>query len=320
MKKLIMLGLLGLSAQAFGQTCYVDLVIKNSHSVVRTFSAYGDQMSCIEGMKECRKAIRFEYSNHPQYPSANLDCINSGDFSPIPTPTPTPNPYPQHPSQTQYPTNLIIGETVYNVSNNRYAEVVARDSQGKFMLRYRDNNSTGTGWSRSDLAPARGCDGDLCVNDMIYNHSNNRYAQIVGLQMTGKFVLKYSDNNLTGSGWNRSDLAVMKGCSGDICVSDDIYNVSNNRYARVVGIQQTGKFVLKYNDNALTGSGWNRSDLAVKKGCQSNICVGNRVFNSSNNRYARVEALQQNGKFVLRYEDNNLTGSGWTVNNIIVVR
>lgn len=317
MKKLIMLGLLSLSTQAFSQTCYVDLIIKNTNHVVRSFSAFGDQMTCAEGMKACRKAIRFDYTTNPQYPSANLDCRVAGDYNPTPTPNPGPTqPYPSR----QYPTNIIIGETVFNVSNSRYAEVMGRDSQGKFMLRYLDNGLTGTGWARENLAPARGCDGDVCVNDQVYNVSNNRYAQVVGLQLTGKFVLKYADNNLTGSGWTRNNIAVMNGCQGDICVNDDVYNVSNNRYARVVALQAEGKFVLKYVDNNLTGSGWTRNNIAVKNGCQLNICVGNRVFNSSNNRYARVEAIQAEGKFVLRYEDNGLTGSGWNVNNLIVVR
>ena len=64
MKKLFVLGLLSLSAEAFSQTCYVDMVDRYSR-VVRTFTGYGDQNSCLEGMKECRKSIRFDYSNNP---------------------------------------------------------------------------------------------------------------------------------------------------------------------------------------------------------------------------------------------------------------
>src|SRR5690606_23169032 len=108
--------------------------------------------------------------------------------------------------------------------------------QGKFMLRFLDNGLTGTGWSRENLAPARGCDGDICVNDSVYNTSNNRYAKVVGLQMGNKFVLKFTDNGLTGSGWSRPNIAVMQGCQGDLCVGDKVYNTSNNRHAKVEGL------------------------------------------------------------------------------------
>ena len=63
MKKLLVFGLLSLSAQAFSQTCYVDMVDRYSR-VVRTFTGWGDPDTCLEGMKECRKSIRLDYSNN----------------------------------------------------------------------------------------------------------------------------------------------------------------------------------------------------------------------------------------------------------------
>lgn len=299
MKKLVIAGLMTLSASAFAQTCYVDLTYR-INTVVRTFHSYPGDANCIEAMKECRKAIRFDYSNHPQYPSANLDCVKSaGNYNPNPNP------------HTGYPHTIIIGEEVFNVSNSRYATVIGTDGANRFILRYRDNGLTGTGWSRNDLAPLRGCDGDICVNDEVFNTSNSRYARVVGLQMGNKFVLKYNDNGLTGSGWSRNDVAPLNGCSADLCVGEEVYNVSNSRYATVTGVQAGGKFVLRYKDNNLTGSGWSRTDLAVLRGCSADLCVNEKVFNVSNSRYATIVGFQTSGKFVLRYDDNGLTGSGW---------
>ena len=64
MKLYALLALATLSLPAFSQTCFVDLVHTPSNRILRTFTAYGDPATCQEGMKECRKSIRFDYSNN----------------------------------------------------------------------------------------------------------------------------------------------------------------------------------------------------------------------------------------------------------------
>ena len=49
MKLFALLALASMSLSAFSQTCYVDMVVKNSGRVVRSFTAYGDPNSCMEG-------------------------------------------------------------------------------------------------------------------------------------------------------------------------------------------------------------------------------------------------------------------------------
>lgn len=92
MKKLIILALAGLSAQAaFSQVCEVDM-INRYNRVVRTFTAYGDPNHCVEAMKECRKTIRFS----PQL--GGVDCIRAGGSQPVPPSNPYPptNPVPTY--------------------------------------------------------------------------------------------------------------------------------------------------------------------------------------------------------------------------------
>lgn len=102
MKFLALLFLASLSLPALSQTCYVDMVHKPTGRVVRSFTGYGDS-SCIEGMKECRKSIRLDYSSNPQYPNGSLDCVrDNGGYNPQPNPNPYPNPYPQ-PNPNPYP-------------------------------------------------------------------------------------------------------------------------------------------------------------------------------------------------------------------------
>ena len=325
MKKLLVFVLLSLSAQAFSQTCYVDLVDKTTLRILRSFTAVGNPDGCTEGMRECRKAIRFDYSNNPQYPNGTLDCVRPADVGPTPMPLPTPRPTPVPPRpqprpDLEYPTHIRTGETVYNVSNGRYAVVMGVDYQGKFLLRFTDTNQTGGGWDRTSLAPLRGCDLDICVNDEVYNTSNGRYAKVVGLQLGNKFVLKFHDSGLTGAGWDRANIALLNGCALDLCVNDEVYNTSNGRYARIVGLQTNGKYILKFNDSGLTGAGWERANLAVLRGCAGDLCVNEEIYNTSNGRFATIVGLQENGKYVLKFKDSGLSGAGWERLNIAVMK
>ena len=113
MKLFAVLALSTLSLPAMSQTCYVDMIVKNSGRVVQTFIAYGDS-TCLEGMKECRKSIRLDYSSHREYPNGSLDCVsarrnpspgNPGGQNPYPG-----NPYPGNPGgQNPYPGNPYPG-------------------------------------------------------------------------------------------------------------------------------------------------------------------------------------------------------------------
>lgn len=126
MKFFGLLALALMSLPAFSQTCYVDMVHTPSGRVVRSFTAYGDPSSCQEGMKECRKSIRFDYSSNPQYPASSLDCLRAGNYGPAPIPTPVPpRPTPQPQPQPQpYPgsyqnidANLLILDVSANIAS-----------------------------------------------------------------------------------------------------------------------------------------------------------------------------------------------------------
>jgi len=112
MKKIMLIGLLSLSATAFSQTCTVDMVDRYDR-VVRSFRSYGDPNTCLESMKECRKSIRLDYSNNPRYPNGSLNCVRRGGYNP----TPTPNPYP----------TPNYGVSVSGVIEDRAFTFVARD-------------------------------------------------------------------------------------------------------------------------------------------------------------------------------------------------
>lgn len=122
MKLIGLVALAMMSLPAFSQTCYVDLIQKNSGRVLRSFTAYGDASSCVEGMKECRKAIRFDYSSNPQYPATSLDCVRAGGSVPGPSNPYPQNPYPQNPGPSNpYPgsyQNIEVNRLILDVSQN----------------------------------------------------------------------------------------------------------------------------------------------------------------------------------------------------------
>lgn len=244
MKKFLVLATLGLSASAFAQICEVDMVDRYNR-VVQTFRAYGDPTSCMEGMKECRKALRFG----PQ--RGGVDCVRAYSTptpptNPYPTPTPTPYPTPGYPSvdATRY---LNQGENV--IFNNAYYTVVGQAYNGTLALRNSYSGMITQNIRREDIAVTSGCSSQTCVNDSVINLNSSSYSRVMGLTFNGGFILK---NEFSGylSRVDFSAVAVTKGCTyggyNQVCVGSEVLN-SNNSYYQVVAIQPDNRVVLKSN-------------------------------------------------------------------------
>lgn len=268
MKKLMFLGLLSLSATSFAQTCFVDMVDRYDR-VIRTFTAYGDQNTCIEGMKECRKSIRLDYSNDPRYANSNLDCVRRNfNPNPGPNPNPYPNPYPT-PTGIDARRNLNQGESV--IFNNRYVTVAGVSYSGSYAVRSTDGwNTITNNLRREALAVTNGCNLDLCVNDSVIDVTMAKYVKVAALEFDDRFVTKSIDGwNTLLSNVDRRNLAETKGCIGgyyaQICVGNTVIN-RMNRYMTVVGVQVDGRVVLKSTDgwNTLT-TNVNPSELVITR-------------------------------------------------------
>ncbi|MBS1960894.1 MAG: hypothetical protein JST04_01670 [Bdellovibrionales bacterium] len=179
----------------------------------------------------------------------------------------------------------------------------------------------------SPIAQAADCYRDVCVGDRAINISrDNREVTVLGIDNVGKFVLRFEDNGGVGGNWDREDLALMRGCAGDVCVGYPAINVSRNyRTVKIHAIQWNGKFVLRFDDNGGVGGNWDRSDLAVAWGCVANLCVNDTVYNKSNSRQAKVVAIQTNAngtqtKMVLQFIDNGGVGGGWELNDLVLLQ
>jgi hypothetical protein len=199
---------------------------------------------------------------YPGNPPPNLD-----PYPPQQPPSYPPPQYPPHNPPPNYGScyrDLCVGTRVYNIQRSyREAEIVGIEHQGTYVLRFIDNGGVGGNWSREDLAVKQGCSGDLCVGTTIYNTQRNyRQAQIVGIQLGGKYVLRFLDNNGVGGNWDRADLAVMHGCGYNYCVGQYALNAQRNyRQVQVVAIQHDRRYVLRFLDNGGVGGNWTDSDL-----------------------------------------------------------
>jgi hypothetical protein len=172
---------------------------------------------------------------------------------------------------------LRIGERVYNVDKSAFATIIGLEANGRFVLRFESgflSGQTGGNWSASDLAILRGCSRDLCVGEEVYNVAKSARAKVLGLQLSGKYVLEFVEGFLAGQhggNWDRSDLAAERGCSlhGLFCVGSQAYHVSKGVSVTVIAIQTNGKMALRFDQGFLsgqTGGNWDENDLAITAG------------------------------------------------------
>lgn len=266
--------------------------------------------------------------SHPHEPPPQLNPYPGNPYpsDPYPSPYPPQDPYyppqqppytpPQQPGYGSCAADLCVGERVYNISREyREAVIVGIESAGTYVLRFSDTNGVGGNWSRSDLALQRGCAADLCVGVQVFNVSReSRRAQVVGIHQDGKYVLRFLDTNGVGGNWSRTDLAVDRGCSGDLCVGAVAYNISRDyRLVQVVGIQYDGRMVLRFQDTGGVGGNWSRSDLAIDRGCGNQFCVGQYALNNKRNyRQVQIVAIDVNRNYVLKFIDTGAVGGNWT--------
>lgn len=140
MKNFFLLAVLAMSAQsAFAQyqQCEVDMVY-NNRTVVRTYRVPGTPGSCVEGLKECRKAIRLD-ATLSQYPQNSLDCVQIEARIPTPQPNPQPRPNPQpipqpRPNPQPMPQPIpTYGVTVSGILEDSFFTMTARDASELYM-------------------------------------------------------------------------------------------------------------------------------------------------------------------------------------------
>jgi hypothetical protein len=178
------------------------------------------------------------------------------------------------------------------------------------------------GFGTAMAADQSNCYREACVGDQAINVTNNyREVTILGIDNYGKFVLRFLDNGGVGGNWDRDDLALERGCSGDLCVGYPAIDISNSyRRVTVHALQTNGKFVLRFDDNAGVGGNWDRSDLAVGWGCVGNFCVNDTVYNRTNNRQATVAGVQIADRLVLDYGASGLGGNWQTTDLVLLER
>jgi hypothetical protein len=191
------------------------------------------------------------------------------------TPVPTPVPTPDYSHQRM----LSLGENVFVNDRTAFADVIGFDpSTQSYVVRFTTGplaGKSGTGWRREQLAVTTfACFDQLCINQPGFNVERNAYVEVVAIEYSGRFVLRFTSGELTGKtggNWSRDNIAVLQGCASGfpvICVGQKVYNKDRAAEARVVGIQKDGRFVLLFLTGPLTGKtggNWTLNNLIIIK-------------------------------------------------------
>lgn len=182
--------------------------------------------------------------------------------------------------------------------------------------------------SLSGWAQNRSCSADLCVGDVVYNvDRDSARSRIISIEYDGDYVLQFLEGALsgqTGGNWGRNSLAVSRGCGRSYCVGDQAINTGRD-YVRVsiVAVQTNGRYVVQFLEGALAyknGAHWSDSELAQMHGCYD-LCVGDVVYNLPRQAYATIVALQQDGRYVIRFTSGSLngkTGGNWNRSDLVI--
>ena len=91
-----------------------------------------------------------------------------------------------------------------------------------------------------------------------------------------------------------------------LSVGTRVFSVDYSRWGQITAITYKGDYIVQFS----SGSSYtlSRSGLAVAKGCNDLICVGDRVFSTSYSRWGNLVALQMNGTYILQFS----SGSAYT--------
>jgi hypothetical protein len=227
---------------------------------------------------------------------------------------------------TNFYKQLNIGQRVRNTSKGSVlVKIIKKNTNGTYRVLFLEGpnrGKEGDNWDRSDLAVLDGCSSGLCVGNSVINVSrDSALAKIIGIETNGKFVIRFLDGSSKGkkgSNWNRNDFATLSGCSGDLCVDQQVINVSrDSALVKIIGIETNGKFVIRFLDGSSKGkkgSKWDRKDFAVLSGCSGSFCVGQTVLLKSRDVLVTIVAKQTDGNFVIKFlegRNKGKVGSNW---------
>lgn len=221
---------------------------------------------------------------------------------------------------------LKVGNSVYAVNGERAyteARIIDVDTNGLFTVKFISDGASGGNWGPGDLAATKGCSADLCVGNTVYPTDNARAwtsAIVVGIEPSGNYILEFNSDLGVGGGWSRSSLAVIKGCSSEVCVGSNVYTIDSDRAwtpASVIAIDPQGLLVLKFTADNAIGGNWSRTSLALTEGCAEELCVGDKVIPTEVVRVgsiAEIVAIDANGQYVLKFDEDAAVGGQWTRN------
>lgn len=124
--------------------------------------------------------------------------------------------------------------------------------------------------------------------------SDNRSGTVTGIFPNDNKIV-VSDSYYGNRTWTLDKIAVTNGCSGAVCVNDNVVT-SDNRSGRVVGYFNSGNIVVY--DSYYENRTWDSSKVAFAFGCSGDFCAGDKVI-TTDNREGKISAFFPNGDVVV---------------------
>ena len=279
MKKLIALtGLLFLSFGTHADSCRTEMVDDLGYVKLIFAQPQPSYMDpyCWYGYQWCLNSLAYNSQMRPSCRVMRFRPTNQPQYSPRPSPT-------QPPRTSQAP-RLDVDMTVFDAS---------------FVLTNRDQiiREIFDGQRKVEMGETVFMKG---TTYRVVGAKNSVYEVQPETSNKKKDILKVS----------RDQIAVTRGCTLNVCVTDPVYNVPRGRMEAVAGITTLGEIVTKNEETGKLNEGPVRlKEIALGKGCVYNrsnqeVCVGNTVQNR-NHVFMEVVAIQHDRKLVVRQTEGS---------------
>ncbi|MBD66681.1 MAG: hypothetical protein CME62_15845 [Halobacteriovoraceae bacterium] len=159
----------------------------------------------------------------------------------------------------------------------------------------------------------RGVDRDLSPGEVVYDIARGTVkVKVLDHQASGLYYIEHLEGRMRGqreSNRSRRDFAIMDGCYRSVCIGENMYTITRDVDAvKVIGLQANGNYVLSFERGGF-GNNWSFNQLAKRKGCGREFCVGDQAYNRQyRNSLVRIIGIQPNGLYILSFETGPYAG------------
>jgi preprotein translocase subunit YajC len=200
---------------------------------------------------------------------------------------------------------ICVGDRVIYTSGDR-AQVQEVFSNGKIAIKW-DNSA----WSESvvrktELSKSVNCLSQICTGDRVAFTSGDR-ATVREMFANRKVIIDWDNSAWSDSAVSLNELAKSSECSGRICVGNRVAYTSGDT-GRIVETYDDGRVVLDWDNSAWSNSVVKEGQVSRAYRCMGELCRGDRVIYTSNDRASVVE-IYEDGRVKIDWDNSAWSNS-----------